>query len=49
MTIDTHTPSVFDAALPTISYENAPDPEEAHRIIGQARRRSPIAMGPLWA
>jgi cytochrome P450 len=46
MTIDTHTPSVFDAALPTISYENAPDPEEAHRIIGQARRRSPIAMGP---
>ena len=46
MTLDTHTPSVFDAALPTISYENAPDPEEAHRIIGQARRRSPIAMGP---
>jgi cytochrome P450 len=46
MTIDTQASSVFDAALPTISYEDAPDPEEAHRIIRQARQRSPIAMGP---
>jgi cytochrome P450 len=46
MTIDTHASSVFDAALPTISYEDAPDPETAHRILRRARQRSPIAMGP---
>ncbi|WP_006247720.1 cytochrome P450 [Mycolicibacterium tusciae] len=46
MTIDTRTSSVFDPALPTISYEDAADPEEAHRIIRQARQQSPIAIGP---
>jgi cytochrome P450 len=46
MTIDTKASSVVDAALPTISYEDAPGPEEAHRIIRRVRQRSPIAMGP---
>ncbi|MDT5353112.1 MAG: hypothetical protein QOJ56_1644, partial [Mycobacterium sp.] len=45
MTIKTHASSV-DAALPTISYEGAPDPEQAHRISRRARRLSPVAMGP---
>lgn len=39
-------PSVFDAPLPTISYEQAQHPEEAHAIISAARRQAPIAIGP---
>jgi cytochrome P450 len=39
-------PSVFDAGLPSFNYEHAQDPEEAHEIIGQARRQAPIALGP---
>lgn len=31
--------------LPTVDYENARDPHEAHRRLGAARRQSPIAMG----
>jgi cytochrome P450 len=31
--------------LPTVDYENAPDPHEAHRRLGEALQRSPIAMG----
>jgi cytochrome P450 len=47
MTIDTQTSSVFDAEVPTISYEDAPGPEEAHQIIRHAREQSPIAIGPF--
>ncbi len=36
----------IDNRLPAISYEHAPNPETAHRILREARRRSPIAMGP---
>jgi cytochrome P450 len=39
-------PSVFDAGLPTIDYEDAQHPDEAHEIIRQARMRAPIALGP---
>jgi cytochrome P450 len=49
MTIEmelTGSPSVFDADLPSIDYENAEDPEEAHEIIRQARQQAPIALGP---
>src|SRR6188472_3661762 len=46
MTIDTRSPSVFDAALPTIAYHDAPNPAEAHHLIGQARQLAPIALGP---
>ena len=46
MTVDTRSPSVFDLALPIIAYHDATDPDQAHRLIGQARQQSPIAMGP---
>jgi cytochrome P450 len=39
-------PSVFDAGLPTINYEHARHPDEAHVIISQAREKAPIAIGP---
>jgi cytochrome P450 len=45
MTVDT-IPTVFDAVLPPIAYEHAQDPEEAHRLIRQARLQGPIALGP---
>jgi cytochrome P450 len=49
MTVDaigTHSPTVFDAGLPPIAYEHAHNPEEAHRLIRQARLQGPIALGP---
>jgi cytochrome P450 len=39
-------PSVFDAGLPTIDYEHAESPDEAHEIVGHAREQAPIALGP---
>ena len=45
MTIDTVRPSVFDAGLPVVGYLNAQSPDEAHDIIGRARRQAPIALG----
>jgi cytochrome P450 len=44
-TADLLSPSVFDAGLPTVSYEDAPTPNEAHRRLGEARRQAPIALG----
>lgn len=32
--------------LPTIAYEQAGTPDEAHRLIRQARQHGPIALGP---
>ena len=32
--------------LPTIAYEHAMSPHEAHELIRQARQQGPIAMGP---
>jgi cytochrome P450 len=39
-------PSVFDAGLPTIDYEHAQHPDEAHDTIRRAREQAPIAIGP---
>ena len=39
-------PSVFDAGLPTIDYETALNPDEAHAIVRRAREQAPIAIGP---
>jgi cytochrome P450 len=39
-------PNVFDAGLPTFSYDHLTDPDEAHRVIAQARSVAPIAIGP---
>lgn len=41
-----HAPSVFEADLPYVAYEEAPGPDEAHRNIRKALEQSPIAMGP---
>ncbi|WP_029112722.1 cytochrome P450 [Mycobacterium sp. URHB0044] len=49
MTVDTiptrGCPNVFDAGLPILAYEHVDNPDEAHRLIAQARTRAPIAMG----
>jgi cytochrome P450 len=37
--------TVFEADLPTVSYEDAPTPHDAHQALKQAREESPIAMG----
>lgn len=39
-------PTVCDAGLPPVADEHLNDPDEAHRVIGQARRQGPLAMGP---
>ena len=38
-------PSVFEADLPTVEYEDAPSPDEAHRNLRKALEQGPIAMG----
>ncbi|MEB4211153.1 cytochrome P450 [Mycobacterium sp. 94-17] len=38
--------SVLDAGLPTLHYQHLTDPDEAHRVIADARARAPIAIGP---
>jgi cytochrome P450 len=38
-------PTVFEADLPTVSYEDAPTPQLAHEALKQALKQSPIAMG----
>ena len=38
-------PSVFDAGLPAIAYDHLTDPEEAQRILADARWQAPIAIG----
>jgi cytochrome P450 len=38
--------SVFDAGLPTIAYHGVTDPDEAHRVIADASRQGPLALGP---
>src|SRR5690348_18252081 len=38
-------PNVFDAGLPILAYDHLDDPEEAHRLVAQARDRAPIAIG----
>ena len=51
MTVDTvrsGSPSVFDAGLPTIAYEDGQNPDDAHRLIRQARQQAPFALGPLF-
>ena len=46
MTVERQTPSVFDVAWPAIGYHDSRDPDEAHRLIRQARQQAPIALGP---
>lgn len=47
ITVDTSIrPSVFDAGLPEIDYEQCQSLDEAHKIIRQARQQASIAIGP---
>jgi len=39
-------PSVFEAGLPTFRYDHLTDPDDAHRVIAEARKQAPIAIGP---
>ena len=39
-------PNVFDAGLPSIAYDHLTDPEEAHRVLADARNHAPIAISP---
>jgi cytochrome P450 len=39
-------PSIFDAGLPTVDYVSSGHPDEAHKIIAEARKQAPIALGP---
>src|SRR6478735_4343381 len=38
-------PNVYEADLPTVSYEDAPTPAAAHAALKEAREQFPIAMG----
>jgi cytochrome P450 len=38
--------SVLDADLPAIDYKRCQSLEEAHKIISEARRQAPLAIGP---
>ena len=44
-TIEMRRPSVFDADLPTVSYEDASGPRDAHRALRDALAQRPIAIG----
>jgi len=47
MTVDTAIPSVFDAGLPTLSYDVTETPREVLPRIREAQQVAPIAIGPL--
>ncbi|BCO62576.1 MULTISPECIES: cytochrome P450 [Mycobacterium avium complex (MAC)] len=47
MTVDTAAPSVFDAGLPTLHYDITDTVHQVAPRIHEARKRSPIALGPL--
>src|SRR6516162_735939 len=45
-TLTSDCPTVLDAGLPTFCYDHLTDPDEAHRVIAEAREQAPIAIGP---
>lgn len=45
-TIERVSPSVFEADLPTLVYDDAPSPDEAHRRIGVAMAQGGVAVSP---
>src|ERR1700742_4321730 len=47
MTVDTDSPSVFDAGLPTIEYDLTANPEQVYPKLSEAQALAPIALGPL--
>ena len=47
MTVDTATPSVFDAGLPTLDYDLTTTPAQLYPQLLAAQRQAPIALGPF--
>ncbi|MEE6135324.1 cytochrome P450 [Mycobacterium sp. 050128] len=47
MAVGTAPPSVFDADLPTLSYDAAEPPADVYPRIEAVQRQSPIAIGPF--
>ena len=47
MTVGTAAQSVFDAGLPTLTYDTTESPRDVHPRINEARLQAPIALGPL--
>lgn len=47
MSVDTFSPSVFDAGLPTIEYDVNATPAQVYPQLLAARRLAPIALGPF--
>ncbi|RUP03932.1 MAG: cytochrome P450 [Mycobacterium sp.] len=47
MTVGTTPPSVFEADLPTLSYEPTETPAGVYPRIREAQRQAPIALGPF--
>jgi cytochrome P450 len=47
MTVDTASPSVFDAGLPTIEYDLTAPPAQVYPQLMAAQRVAPIALGPF--
>lgn len=47
MTVETSAPSVFDAGLPTLSYDITDTPQEIYPQFRAAQEKAPIALGPI--
>ncbi|OBI84494.1 cytochrome P450 [Mycobacterium sp. E740] len=47
MTLETAKPSVFDAGLPTLSYDVTAAPQEIYPEFRAAQQEAPIALGPI--
>ena len=46
MTVNTAKPSVFEAGLPTLTYDFADTPQDIYPQFRRAQRTAPIALGP---
>jgi cytochrome P450 len=47
MTVDTASPNVFDANLPTLAYDITETPFEVQDRLREAQQQSPVVMGPV--
>jgi cytochrome P450 len=47
MTVDAASPSVFDADLPTLTYELTDTPFQVCARLREAQQQSPVVMGPV--
>ena len=47
MTVDAARPSVFDAGLPTLSYDLTDTPQQIYPQFQAAQQKAPIALGPI--